>query len=150
MSDIKANNFLLTKQKSENKIAADIAKNAAEHQKLELEIVTDPEEAEYRIKDFEIAKMIGTALCAKYPGHGWQVESDSRNGIAKIYMSQMSSRAGYIYKLKDITLGVFDRDMMRVGGDILERFGIARGKFTEGSVMGIIRDIRGDAIADLS
>lgn len=150
MSIIIPNNYVLTKQKAQNKLTADREEDAKAQHKLELEIVQDPEEAIFRVKDFEIAKMVGAALCHKYPNHGWQVEADSRNGIAKIFMSQMSSSQGYIYKLKDISLGTFDREMMRVGGEMLERFSISRGRFNEDSIKNVMRDPRGNAIADLS
>ena len=150
MTDVKVNNYVLTKQKLENREAAKLAEKKAEAAKFELEYCHDPEEAVFRVKDYEVAKMIGTALAHKYPGHGWNVLADSRNGIANIYMSQMSGREGYVYKLKDISLGSFDADMMRVGGEILERFGVTRGKYNEQSIRDVIRDPRGNAIADLS
>jgi hypothetical protein len=143
------NNFVLQKQKNDAKAIQTAAKYQAEQTALELEIVQDPEEAVYRIKDYEIAKTIGAELCGVYPGHGWVVEADARNGIAKICNKHMGVKAGYIYKLKDINIGTFKRDMMRIGGDILERYKLSRGKMIESEVLGVIRDQRGNAKVDL-
>jgi hypothetical protein len=143
------NNFVLQKQKNDAKALQTADQFKAEQNALELEIVQDPEEAIFRVKDFEIAKTIGQELCGLYPGHGWVVEADARNGIAKICNKHMGVKAGYIYKLKDINIGTFKRDMMRVGGDILERYKLTRGKMIESEVLGVQRDHRGNAKVDL-
>jgi hypothetical protein len=144
------NNFVLQKQKNDAKIIQSAEQFKAEQNALQLEIVQDPEEAIYRIKDYEIAKTIGAELCGLYPGHGWVIEADARNGVAKICNRHMGYKAGYIYKLKDIDLGTFKRDMMRVGGDILERYGLSRSKMIEMEVLGVKRDLRGNAKVDLT
>lgn len=144
------NNFVLQKQKNDSKIIESAAKYKSEQRALQLEIVQDPEEAVYRIKDFEIAKMIGAELCGLYPGHGWVVEADARNGVAKICNRHMGHHAGYVYKLKDIEFSTFKRDMMRVGGDILERYKLSRSKMIELEVLGVARDLRGNAKVDLT
>ena len=144
------NNFVLQKQKNDAKIIQTAEIHQAKQKAIELEIVQDPEEAIYRIKDFEIAKTIGAELCGIYPGHGWIVEADARNGIAKICNRHMGVNAGYMYKLNDIEFSTFKRDMMRIGGDILERYKLSRGRMVEAEVLGVIRDLRGNAKVDLS
>lgn len=144
------NNFVLQKQKNDAKVIQTANQYRSEQRAIELEIVQDPEEAVYRIKDFEIAKTIGAELCGLYPGHGWTVEADARNGIAKICNKHMGFNAGYVYKLHDIEFSTFKRDMMRIGGDILERYKLSRGKMIEAEVFGVIRDLRGNAKVDLS
>ena len=144
------NNFVLQKQKNDAKIIQTAEIHQAKQKAIELEIVQDPEEAVYRIKDFEIAKTIGAELCGIYPGHGWIVEADARNGIAKICNRHMGVNAGYMYKLNDIEFSTFKRDMMRIGGDILERYKLSRGRMVEAEVLGVIRDLRGNAKVDLS
>tara|TARA_R110000796_G_scaffold209159_1_gene325508 strand:- start:114 stop:551 length:438 start_codon:yes stop_codon:yes gene_type:complete len=144
------NNFVLQKQKNDAKIIQTAEIHQAKQKAIELEIVQDPEEAIYRIKDFEIAKTIGAELCGIYPGHGWIVEADARNGIAKICNRHMGVNAGYMYKLNDIEFSTFKRDMMRIGGDILERYKLSRGRMVESEVLGVIRDLRGNAKVDLS
>ena len=144
------NNFVLQKQKNDAKRIQTAEIHQAKQKAIELEIVQDPEEAVYRIKDFEIAKTIGAELCGIYPGHGWIVEADARNGIAKICNRHMGVNAGYMYKLNDIEFSTFKRDMMRIGGDILERYKLSRGRMVESEVLGVIRDLRGNAKVDLS
>jgi hypothetical protein len=144
------NNFVLQKQKNDAKIIQTAEIHQAKQKAIELEIVQDPQEAVYRIKDFEIAKTIGAELCGIYPGHGWIVEADARNGIAKICNKHMGVNAGYVYKLNDIEFSTFKRDMMRIGGDILERYKLSRGRMIETEVLGVIRDLRGNAKVDLT
>lgn len=147
---IKSNDYLLTKQRRQSSEERVKAENVSERFKLELEVVQDPAEAEFRVKDAEIASYIGAALVHKYPGHGWQVEADSRNGIAKIFASYMSLREAYVYKLKNIDVHTFDREMMRIGGEILERFKLSRNKFNISDVANAVRDGRGNVKADLT
>tara|TARA_R110000851_G_scaffold331784_1_gene506510 strand:- start:136 stop:573 length:438 start_codon:yes stop_codon:yes gene_type:complete len=144
------NNFVLQKQKNDAKRIQTADQYKAEQKAIELEIVQDPKEAEYRIKDYEIAKTIGAELCGIYPGHGWTIEADSRNGIAKICNKHMGFNAGYVYKLHDIEFSTFKRDMMRIGGDILERYKLSRSRMIEDEVRSIARDLRGNAKVDLS
>ena len=91
---------------------------------LEFETATDVEEWKHAHQDAYWAKRIGAELVLKYPGHGWEVLVDIRNGVAKIYNLYISGQYGYLLHLKDIREATFSRDMMRVGGELLRRSGI--------------------------
>lgn len=117
---------------------------------LELEIVSDPAEAEYRIKDSVLASNIGKELVANYPGHGWQVECDIRNGVAKLFNVHMSGTIGWMLKLADLRESSYRQDIKRIGGEMLERSGLSRGPFNELEVMAKQRDTSGQARIDLS
>ena len=125
----------LSKQRRERREADKKRQAAAERHKLELEIVQCPEEAEYRIKDANVARWIGEEFCRHFPGRGWNVEADIRNGIAKIYNQHVTAKAGWIWKLKDIRLASFSEDVRRIGGEMLERSNLSRGKFNEQEVI---------------
>lgn len=116
----------------------------------ELEVATDPEDAIYRHKDLAVAKLIGSELVRQYPGHGWQVVSDIRNGIAKLYNMHISGQIGWMLKLKDLREVTFSRDIQRIGGEMLERSGLSRGRFNELEVLERQRDSIGRSKVDLS
>ncbi len=118
--------------------------------KLVLEIATDPVDAEYRVKDQSVARLIGAELVRRYPGRGWMVEADVRNGIAKIYNGHVSGQFGWILKLKDMREASFSADIAKIGGEMLERSGLSCGKFSESEVINLQRTLTGQARVDLS
>lgn len=144
------NDYLLTRERRINADKKVHAENVHKQQQVIKEIHADPEEAIARERDLGIAQTIGHELSRSYPQRGWIVEADSRNGIANIYLKHMSSTHGYRYKLKDMDIHTFQNDMMKVGGEILERFGLTRGRFQVSEVANAIRDARGNARVDLS
>lgn len=142
------NNYLLSKNKADSKASNTKKEAVFNRRRVELEIAMDPEEREYRDKDRVLAELIGHELVHTYPGHGWQVECDIRNGIAKVFNCHMSGLHGYLMHLKDLSLDTFRDDIMRVGGTLLESFGIGRGHFDQDEIMSIQRDHSGSAKAD--
>ena len=115
---------------------------------LEREIAMDPEEKIFREKDSVLAQAIGMELVHNYPGHGWQVECDIRNGVAKIFNCHMSGQHGYMLHLKNLNPSTFRADIMRVGGTVLESFGLDRGKAIEHQIIEKQRDHAGSVKAD--
>lgn len=108
------------------------------------------EEAARQQQDAAWAMRLGHILVKAYPGHGWEVEVDSYQGIAKIFNRHMSPIQGYLLKLKEVNLPTLDRDIMRIGGEILERFGLSRERFEADVVREIQEQTMGNAQADLS
>ena len=143
------NSYLRSKSKAADQVEQKRLEGLHEKRKVELEIAMDPEEREYKQKDMQLASVIGTELVHHYPGHGWQVECDIRNGVAKIFNCHMSGVYGYMLHIKDINLHTFRADIMRVGGTLLESFGVSRGKFNPDEIMSIQRDHTGSVKADI-
>ncbi len=144
------NDYVQTKRRNAEKEEARKAQIAHDKTKIELEIATDPIEAEYRIKDRILAKKIGLEFIRHYPGHGWEVHSDIQNGIVNIFNRHMSALHGYRIKTQNIRLTTLSRDVKRIGGEILERFGLSRERFDADHIRDIQRRTRGRAKADLS
>ena len=144
------NDYTLTKRRNDRKEAARKLQIAQEKIQLELEVATDPVEAEYRIKDRILAKKIGLEFIKHYPGHGWEVHSDIQNGIVNIFNRHMSALHGYRIKTQNIRLSTLSRDVKRIGGEILERFGLSRERFDAEHILDIQFRTRGRAKADLS
>jgi hypothetical protein len=77
-------------------------------------------------KDFDetACRAIGRLLHAEYRGHDWQVWVSGEQGIAKIWIALlMDPTVPYVLHLNK---NLQPRDIIRAGGEILERFNIAR------------------------
>lgn len=116
--------YELTRRTRERKEVAQQREGQQQRVAIELATATDGHEWRYAKQDAYWAKRIGAELVSKYPGHGWEVLVDIRNGVAKIYNLYISGHYGYLLHLKDIREATFSRDMMRVGGELLRRSGI--------------------------
>lgn len=110
---------------------------------MQLDIATSMEEVERRKVDYYWAARIGHILAKSYPGHGWQVEVDTANGVANIFNAHMNPIMGYRLKLKEVHLPTLDQQIIRIGGEVLERFGLSRERFDADAV----RQKQSDAIA---
>ena len=115
-----------------------------------IETFNSIEEAKFKKVDAYWAARMGITLMRAYPGHGWEVEVDSFQGIAKIFNRHMSPIQGYILKLKEIELATIDKRIVRIGGEILERFGLSREVFEADKIRQIQQDTMGNAKADMS
>lgn len=70
------------------------------------------------------SRAIGRVLHSHYRGHDWSVWVSRKLGIAKVWIPPFMNPQ-YPYKL-DIRQGVLPADVMRAGGEILERYEIPR------------------------
>jgi hypothetical protein len=106
-----------------------------QHQPRPTRMVRDvkPEIAEEDIvkpNDVILAKQIADVLVEHYPGHPWMVHVDSAQGVAYVREQILSMRHGYVIRLPDIySASQLVQAAMRAGGEILERFGMTRGRF---------------------
>lgn len=144
------NNYLLTKQKADQAAENKILEGLHERRQRELEMQMTPEEQKLRLQDMQLAAAVGNELVRHYPGHGWQVESDIANGVVKIFNCHMSGLTGYLLHTSKIDFSSFSHTIMMVGGEMLDRFGLSRGKFNEEEVLNVQRDHTGSAKVDLS
>ena len=87
-----------------------------------------------------------------YPGWAWAVQPDERGGVMNIFSFKLSGEWGYRFRLKDVQGDpkVCDPKIVRAGGEILERFGVPRGKYSYELWKATRKDIAGVAKADLS
>ena len=82
--------------------------------------------------DYNMAKDMAEALHAHYPGHQWAVTCDGRTGIATIRDLFLSGTYGYVLRLPAIySFSAFRKEVIMAGGEVLERFKMARGRFDE-------------------
>lgn len=75
-----------------------------------------------------IAKQLGTRLVEAYPGHQWSVHVDAIGGVLCIVNPAVSSLKGYHLHMKGDTIDDLQARAVKAGGEILERYGLKRGK----------------------
>lgn len=98
--------------------------------------------------EFWIAKQIGLDLCKTYPNRQWHVDVDSRNGVIVIACPSLSKRLGYRLHIKRDTVADLLPRARRAAGEILERFGVSRGKILDPMTLeSFERDVRDDVIS---
>lgn len=85
------------------------------------------------LNDMLLAKQIAEKLMEHYPHpHLWAVTCEGRTGIATIKNMNLSGQYGYVLKLPKLySASSLAKDVVRAGGEILERFGMNRGRFNE-------------------
>lgn len=114
-------------------------------------IVEDMAKAEQAGNDFLMSKEAAEALLAAYPGWMWGVNVNGEQGVADIKNFNLSGQWGYVLKLRDIySASSFKADVIRAGGEILERYNQKVGKFDPQRWSELMLDSRGVPIGDKS
>lgn len=101
--------------------------------------------------DLTCSKDIGEALFNAYPGHSWGVRVQSHQGIATIHNLSLSGEWGFVLHLdKAFSASELRRKAIMAGGEILERFKVARGKAVQDALASMSTDFTGRVLGDLS
>lgn len=112
----------------------------ADWEKTQCDVAREREviaEREAAILDFDLwrARRVMAVLKTHYPGHFWCVEHDLKQGICKISIPILMGISNwYVLNLRthgDLTPGM----VIAAGGEILERYGLARGRLNIGSFL---------------
>lgn len=97
------------------------------------------EQASSTGNDQTMAKIMAETLVDAYRSDGagnahlWAVSFDSTTGLAIIRNLLLSGEYGYVLKIPAIfSASSFIADVKRAGGEILERYRLARGAFDQG------------------
>lgn len=90
-------------------------------------IVNDhPEEDPQRAADTRLSQAILDKLLAHYPGHPWWVQVPPKQGVAIIKHCMLSGLYGMVIHLRNLNGDPGMREVVRMGGEILERWGQKR------------------------
>lgn len=81
------------------------------------------------VNDFLLAKRMAEVLHKHYPGHLWAVTCEGQTGIATVRNLRLSGMWGFTLKLKNIQDDPTLKRVVMAGGELLERYKVARGKF---------------------
>lgn len=99
--------------------------------------------------DIALAKRLGEVLHKHYPGHLWAVSVNSSQGIASILNLRLSGRWGFMLHLRDLSYeDEITREAMQAGGELLERYRLARGAFRESEYEALPTTRLGNLIID--
>jgi len=97
--------------------------------------------------DMILAKEMADTLNTHYPGHLWAINVDGKNGVANVHDLMLNGQWGYRLKLVNIySASEFKRDVIRAGGEILERFKMRRGRFDESQYSQLATNSIGDFV----
>lgn len=95
-----------------------------------------------------IAKNIGTELMAKYPNREWGVGTNMPGRMIYIMCPSLSNTNAYYISMEGRSLLDLKAEAVRAAGEILERFGITRGRKCDAEQFDYLaRDLRGDVIS---
>lgn len=82
--------------------------------------------------ELDLAKQMAEALHQHYPQHLWGVSVSEKTGMADIRNLALSGQWGYRLKIRDhSSASDWKKEVVKAGGEILERFNVARGKATD-------------------
>lgn len=96
------------------------------------------ETASTTANDLVLAKTMADALHAHYPGHLWAVSADGATGLCTIRDLMLSGQMGMVLKIPAIySASSFQADVIRSGGELLERYRLQRGRFDEQQYAGL-------------
>ena len=107
----------------------------------------DDSAAQTCANDMILAKEIADILNTHYPKWLWAVNVDGRNGVANVQNLMLHGQMGYVLKLVNIySASEFRRDVIRAGGEILERFRANRGRLDEAQYAQLETNFAGDFV----
>lgn len=112
---------------------------------MQPEIVTD--KPNLGAADLVLAKNMADLLHRHYPGHLWAVTCEK--GVASVRNLYLSGNWGFIIKVGNAySISEFDRQVVRAGGELLERYKLHRGAFRDDQYLDIGKDFAGNLIVD--
>lgn len=101
-------------------------------------------------REILLAKQAFDVLARAYPGHLWGINASEKQGIVDIRNFGLSGNWGYRLKLVDhYSASDFDKQVRDAGGEILERYRVARARVNEEAIAHMPTDFAGRHIADL-
>lgn len=114
-------------------------------------VIVNENEGAQEAQDISTAKVIAEALHAHYPGHMWAVNVRGDQGVATIHNLMLSGTHGYrMHTDRNYSVSDLVATAKRGAGEILERFGVARGRINNDKMNELPTDFAGRVIGDLS
>lgn len=106
------------------------------------------ESPEQHIKEYKLSGVIADILLKHYQDHLWGVHVDMRGGVVQVTNMRLSGRWGFILHLDKVLLDPTNKIIINAGGELLERYRLSRGKFSESQYQQLNTDTIGDFVAD--
>jgi len=87
------------------------------------------ENPQLRANELVRAKQMADTLHKHYPDHLWAVTCDDYQGIVTVRNMSLSGAWGFVLKSDSMySASHFDKEVMRAGGELLERYRVHRGR----------------------
>lgn len=84
------------------------------------------------LQNLEMAKRACGVLAQHYPNHMWKVLANTEGGTLAVFNLMLSAQMGYVVKLPETySSSELDKRVMLAGGEVLERYNLARGGFNQ-------------------
>ena len=100
------------------------------------------EDSQFKANEFLLAKNAAELLNRHYPNHLWAV--DVEGSVLNIRDMLLSGSMGYTLHIPAIySSSDWDKQILRAGGEILERYNIARGAWRDGATEHLKRGVAG-------
>lgn len=100
--------------------------------------------------DLVLAKEVADALHQHYPNHFWAVQVEGKQGVIYVRNLSLSGSWGYVIKLGPIySASELRRQIMRAGGELLERYRVARARADHEALVHLPTDFAGRHIAQI-
>lgn len=93
-------------------------------------IITSPDEFKASAATVLLVKRIGDLLERQFPGWSWAISPDERGGVVTIRSLRLDARYGYLLHTAKIQNDPQLRAITRAAGEILERAGVPRGRYS--------------------
>lgn len=82
--------------------------------------------------ELSLCKNIAEALNKYYPGHLWAVATPKDTGVVQVRDLSLSGEWGFMIRIPEIySVSELDKMCMRYGGELLERYKVARSKLNQ-------------------
>jgi hypothetical protein len=110
-----------------------VRRGGAPRQRVQASFVPSGEGSELRAAyDLWVARRAYALLDRAYTGHGWQVIADSAQGYVGVRLPILTGgNWAYLIKWADLT----PAQVIRAGGELLERYRLPRGRFELGTFL---------------
>ena len=104
---------------------------------------------EINANDMVMSKTMADVLHKSYPGHLWAVTCEGEKGVATVRNLYLSGNWGFILKLPAIySASEFAKRVVMAGGELLERYKLRRGSFSDDEYAGLAVNSAGNLVAD--
>ncbi len=119
------------------------------HSRTDMQQLTD--DPHVAINDYLTAKSMAEALHTAYPGHLWGVTCDGRAGFADVRNLALSGNWGYRIRLAAMySASQFKKDVLKAGGEILERYRLSRGRARDAEIGDLKIDFAGRVVGEMA
>lgn len=99
--------------------------------------------------DYVMAKNAADRLHKHYPGHLWAVSVDPNARTLDVRNLLLSGAWGFRIPLKGVFSATWlDREIMRAGGELLERYRMRRGAINQEAIANLPTNFAGQHVAD--